>query len=145
MHYLIVRNEEVKGLDSFNYNNFGYEFKPLHRNDNFLRVSRINVLSSTMIDHILSVKFDSLFKKIYCHVISVVGDDDSTDGDVALVLDEIARLKNIVLNKYDRFLSKKKKEFLLKKIQLLENEAKVKEIMVKSLNSVEKETLGKSR
>lgn len=145
MTYLIVRDEETKLLENFYYDNFGYEFRPLHRNDDYLRVSRINVLNSQMIDHILSIKFDSLFKKIYFHVISVASDEDSTEGDIILVLDEVARLKSIVLNKYDRFLSKEKKVLLLKKVQLLENEVKVKAIMIRSLNPTEEETLGKSR
>ena len=145
MSYLIVRDDKPKILSAFCYGNFGYEFNPVHRNDSYLRVSKINVLNTQMIDHILSIKFNSLFKKIYYHVITVAGNEDSSEADAVLVLDEVARLKSIVLNKYDRFLSKEKQILLLKKVQLLENEAKVKALMIRSLNPVDEETLGKSR
>lgn len=48
------------------------------------------------------------------------GDDDSS---FMLVLDEMERLKNLIINKYKQYMDEKECELLLKKIELLKQEA----------------------
>ena len=65
-----------------------------------------------------------------------------------LALDEVARLRTIIINKYQKFLKKKESEELLKKLKLLENELKEKIIDFKMLKTQElskEEERGKSR
>ena len=43
-----------------------------------------------------------------------------------MALDEVARLRNIIINKYKFFLKRAEEEELLKKLKRLENELRVK-------------------
>ena len=65
-----------------------------------------------------------------------------------LALDEVARLRTIIINKYERFLKKKEAEELLKRLKVLENELRVKIIdfkLIKEQELINKEERGKAR
>ena len=75
-------------------------------------------------------------------------DDESTGTNLMLALDEVARLRTIIINKYERFLKKKEAEELLKRLKVLENELRVKIIdfkLIKEQELINKEERGKAR
>ena len=64
-----------------------------------------------------------------------------------LALDEIARLRTLLIKKYNNLLKKKKEEELLKKLKVLENEIRMKMIDFKLIKEQEltKEEKNKTR
>ena len=75
-------------------------------------------------------------------------DDESTGTNLMMALDEVARLRTIMINKYKYFLKKKTEEELLKKLKVVENELRVKIIdfkMIKEQELKSREETGKSR
>ena len=57
-------------------------------------------------------------------MIKVLNDDDTTDSDTGMVLDEINRLKGIVINKYREYMIDSEYKSLLTKLILIEEEFK---------------------
>ena len=66
-------------------------------------------------------------------------EDSDDDSSFMLVLDEMERLKNLIINKYKQYMDEKECELLLKKIEF--KQAKIMEL--KKKESEEKERLKK--
>ena len=113
----------IKGLD-------GYKFKPKNNIDS-LNVSEVTVVDNSLIDTILTIKFDKQFKKVVKIALKVINDEDADEGDTQFVLDEVELVREILLNKYQKFLSKQKEVLFLKKLRLIENEMRIKQVQIK--------------
>ena len=87
-----------------------------------------------MINEILTIKFNRRFKKLLTLVSAVLNDTDATDADTALALDEVQLVKEILLNRYQKFLNQEKEELFLKKLRVLENELRLKQVMITQQN-----------
>ena len=78
----------------------------------------------------------------------VINNEDATSTETAIVLDEVAMLKGILLNRYQKFLSKEKERLFLEKLRLIENQIRSKDFAIK-MHSFRSETesmhTGKSR
>ena len=127
--YLVNKNHNdlavvaIKDLD-------GYKFKP--RNcGNHVKVSQVTIVNGVMIDRILTIKFDKSFKKLVAMAMHVINDDDSTSDDAQIVLDEAELVKEILINRYNKYFKLEKEQLLLKKIHVIENEMRMKMVAIK--------------
>ena len=75
-------------------------------------------------------------------IIELIESSDEDDGTIDIVLNDLERYKRVISNNYRVYLSKKYLDLLDKKIELLENELKTKQMFLK-LNVEEKK--GKAR
>ena len=57
-------------------------------------------------------------------MVSLLNDDDSTDEDVGMVIDEVNKLKGIIVNKYKENMKKSDYKALLSKLIVIEEEFK---------------------
>ncbi len=131
MSYLVKKDRIIKKvIDIENIDN-GYKFTPKKS----LKIKEINVIDPSMIESILTIKFNKVFNKLLNVSIDVINDEDSTSDDTAHVLGEVERLRGILLNKYHRFLTQEKEELFLNRLRYLENELKSK--MYMNTNSYE--------
>lgn len=102
---------------------FTYPFKLT----NDLNVKEIVIVHPEIIDSLIYSNFNKRYKKIWeYYLYSLQEDDDTTSGRLMMALDEIARLRSIIIRKYHRNISKQKEEMMLKKLKLLENEMRIK-------------------
>lgn len=145
MNYLIKKNAKTNEIIYFDYNLDGYTFNPKLDSDSYLNVNKVVIINPRLIDKILTIKFDALFKKIAYKTLRVVEDDAAGEDDAKLVLDEVMRLRSIVLNKYQKFLSREKEELFLKKIRYLENELRVKILMLKDYEEIKEQKYHRTR
>lgn len=130
----------------------GYTFKPKASkkgNESYIKVKEVKIVDKTMIDKILSMKFDKLFKQVVALALHVVNDDDATDSDTEMVLDEVELVREILLNRYQKFLRYEKEQLFLKKLRLIENEMRLKQVQIKQkaiyLEHQEQMNRGRSR
>ena len=79
----------------------------------------------------LSQKFNKSFKKVVALALQVINDEDSDEGNVAIVLGEVELVREILLNRYQKFLSYEKEQLFLKKLRLIENELRMKMVAIK--------------
>ncbi len=145
MGYLIKKSDKTQEIIYLDYDLNGYIFKPKNKSESSLTVNEVMVINPSMIDKILTIKFNTLFKKISMEAFKVIYDDDSSEGDAMLVLDEIKRFKRIVENKYQKFLSDEKEDMFNKKLKSLENEIKAKMMLIREYQLNKEETHGRSR
>ena len=60
------------------------------------------------------------YQRLYRIVRSILEDDDTTTGDILVALNEMERLKQMLLVKYAKYLNKKMVEKYIGKIEILE-------------------------
>lgn len=128
--YLINKKHRDESVVSINELE-GYKFKPKTDNKNYIKVSEVTIVDGVMIDKILSMKFDKSFKQLVALALRVINDDDADDAEAEIVLDEVELLRQILLNRYQKFLSYEKEQLFLKKLRIIENEMRVKQVKIK--------------
>lgn len=145
MGYLIKKSDKTQEIVYLNYDLNGYIFKPKNKSESSLTVNEVVIINPSMIDKILTIKFNTLFKKIAMAAFKVIYDDDASEGDIILVLDELKRFKSLVEHKYQKFLSDEKEASFVKKMKKLENELKVKIMLVREYQLKTEENYGRGR
>ena len=133
MAYILKQNGDKKELFSDDIDFTGYKFNS-KRSKNIIKVSNVTVVDPKMINEILTIKFNRRFKKLLTLVSAVLNDTDASDADTALALDEVQLVKEILLNRYQKFLNQEKEELFLKKLRVLENELRLKQVMISHQN-----------
>ena len=127
----------------------GYKFKPKATNGKYIKVNEVTVFDRVMIDRILSMKFDKSFKQLVALALRVINDEDADDAEAELVLDEVELVRQVLLNRYQRFLSYEKEQLFLKKLRIIENEMRVKQVKIKQkaiyLEQQEEKSHGRGR
>lgn len=111
----------------------GYTFSPNNKAKNNFKVNKITIINPKMIDGILTTKFNKKYRQLVMIVFSILqsNDEDTTEGDIIIALDEIAKLREIILNKYQKFLAHEKEEKFVKQLRILENELRAKQINIR--------------
>ena len=121
------RDMEVFSIPSME----GYTFKPKALSEDFIHVNKVNVVNHEMIDKILTRKFEKSFKRLVALSMRVLEEEEADEGDTTIVLGEVELVREILLNRYQKFIDKEKEELFLKKLRLIENELRMKQIKVK--------------
>lgn len=117
-----------------------------------LGVKEIIILEPYIIDNLIFNNFNCRYKKILEFYLTILQEEDETsEGNFMIALDEIARLRSILIRKYNLVVSKKIEEKMLKKLKILENEIRIKVTQFKLIkeqeyvNTINEVTVGKSR
>ena len=92
----------------------GYTFKPKKGKGNYIKVNEVKIVDKVMIEKILSMKFDRAFKQLVALALRVINDDDADDDTAMIVLDEVELVRQILLERYHKFLSQEKEKLFLK-------------------------------
>ncbi len=126
----------------------GFKYVPKIKNK--LEVSEMTIVNPEIINTLVAFSFNKKYKKILeLYLLTLQNDDDTTtEGALMQALDEIARLRAIMIRKYEKVLSKKATEKFLKKLKILENEIRAKIVDFKLMQEIEAEEIqekGKSR
>ncbi len=122
MSYIIKKNEDTKEIVYMQYELDGYKFKP----KKIKEVEQIMLVKPSVNDKLLTIKFKKHYDKIVKLIYFILNSDDTTDSDVMLALNEIARLRGIVLNEYQDYLSEELETEFLFKLRDLENKLRIK-------------------
>jgi hypothetical protein len=85
------------------------------------------------VDEVIKEKFNPEFEKLIKKILTFLEEDGSSDN-AGLLLDELARLNAVYLNKYEKFLSLEEKEEFMKKLQVLTNE--LRQIIYKTQKNI---------
>jgi hypothetical protein len=108
----------------------GYTFRP-RPNSNYIKVNKVTIVDRMMIDRILSMKFDKAFNRVVRLALRVINDDDATGDDCEIILGEVELVRQILLNRYQKYINQEKEKLFLKKLRLIENEMRMKQVQVK--------------
>ncbi len=86
----------------------------------------IKFYNDDLINKVIKKKIDTKFKYILELMVKIEEDDSDPSEGLMICLNELERLKKEFINKYRKFLDKKRQEFIEKKIAILESEIKMK-------------------
>jgi len=146
--YLINKkhhDESVISLDQVD----GYTFKPKMGKSNFIHVNEVTIVDKKMIDNILSFKFEKAFKKVVAMALAVINEEEADETAAEVVLGEVELVREILLNRYQKFIHYEKEQLFLKKLRVIENEMRMKQVRIKQkamyLEQQERMTRGRSR
>ena len=102
----------------------GFSVKPKEGTsfEDMINVNEMILINPSLIEKLIFKKCNKAFDKIL-KMISIVSDDnDDDDSGYMLILDEITRFKNLLINKYKHYMEEKEYELNIKKLELLEQE-----------------------
>ena len=122
VRYNLIRKSNFKKYLDININN-SYNFNKKIDKDS---IGLIKFYDYNLISNVILKKIDAKFKYILDLMIKIEEDDSDPSEGMIDCLNELDKLNKEIMNKYRRFLDKKKQDFLEKKIIILENEIKMK-------------------
>lgn len=139
-------NGKVKYFDYKNLDGYCLTAKEVVHFQDAVEISRLIVINPEFASSIAMKKIEKKFNRLI-NLIDVIcnDDDEESDDSYRLALDEVAKFKSELKTKYRKILKEKEYELLLKKIDILEQELKLR---IKYLEYAQEENIeekGKSR
>ena len=144
MRFFLCKDDDDKKIFSYSGEFDGYKFNS-KKEKNLMQVSHITVVNPQMIDSILSLKFNKRFNKLLKYINFILNSDDNDSTNIAIALNEVELLRSILLNRYQKFLNQEKEELFLRKLRIVENELRLKEVMLLANENTYLEQKGKGR
>ncbi len=130
--FLVVKNKDKKDIKYFDYNKLdGYNLtakKDVHFAD-AIDVNRVVIINPSFIEKIATKKINNKFEKLInmMQIVCEVGDEDESGEGYRIALNEASKLKTELWNKYRKFIAEKKLALMIKKIEILEDELKLRQ------------------
>lgn len=119
----VVKEKKVEGLTFRTSIKEGFQIKGKLEKTGF---KNITLYDSVFKDYYITLNYRTYYTKLLAVAMSILSDDDNTDTDFELVLNETARIESIILNKYKKHIKLDKTKKMLKELALLEQELKIK-------------------
>ena len=129
--YELIKKSLYQQMISYDFNE---SFNMTKKKDDE-RIGVIKFYDEKIIAKAIKKNIDSWFKKILELIASLEESDEDPSNGYIFCLDETAKFKREMINKYDRFLKKTQLEFINKKIELIEKDVKNKLIAYRLLHS----------
>ncbi len=121
----------------------GFRFTPRIKYKG-IKVNSLLIVKQSFIEKLLKKKVKRKLDFYLNYIISLMDDEDDDGTDLKEALNDLERYKSIVEYKYRKYLEQKYINLLLKKIDIIEHELKMKIINIKE-ETYEMEERGKSR
>ena len=85
----------------------GFTFTPQNKVPyDGIEVSELVLVKPKFIKNVLKKKTKKKLNEYFAYLLSVLDDDDDDDTHLSLVIDDVERYKNLIINKYSKFLDK---------------------------------------
>ncbi len=125
--FTIKKIDGVYELEQFDYHIKGFHYPIKKNKESNLKIKELIIVSPDIINTLISHNFNKKYQHVVESFFKVCDfDDDEAGTNLLMALDEVARLRTIIINKYKRFLKKEKEEEFLRKLKMLENELRIK-------------------
>lgn len=135
-------NEIVYGYIDYSHLH-GFKIKPGNNVPyEGVEVGRLVLVKPSLIENVLKRKIKHKLDAYLTFLFTVIDDEDEDPDALELVIDDVTRYKNIIMNKYSKFLDKKYIKRLLKKVGMVELELNNK---LEELTKQNTKKAGKSR
>lgn len=126
--YLLNKDSKTKKLIVLDYTKLkGFEFNPKNSSDYIgLNVNKMVVIKPSFVEKVLKKKVKRKLDLYLQFIVSILDDEDTDPTNLRIVLDDVERYRRTIINKYQLYLDEKYVNLLLKKIDLLSHEIKMK-------------------
>lgn len=129
--YTLIKKSIYKKIVLMNYES-SYDVK---RRKDKESIGLIRLYDENIINRVIKRSIDNHFKKILDLLIRIEESDEDPSEGYLFCLDETAKFKRELINKYNRFLKKEQIDFINKKIETIEKETKNKLIAYRLMHS----------
>ncbi len=126
-YYAIIKtsNKVEIYLNESNVN--GFHIKPQNNIEyEGIEVSKLTVIEPLLIENVLKRKITNKLDAYLKYLYGVLNDDDTDPDDLNLVINDLQRYKQIIMNRYAKYLDPYYIRMLLSKVKLVEDELKRK-------------------
>lgn len=120
--YVLLKKSIYKKMISYNFS----ESLDISKKRDKHRIGVIKFYDDKTINMVIKNSIESRFKKILELMANLEESDEDPSEGLVFCLNEVAKFKREMVNKYEKFLKKKEIEFNNKKIELMEKEIKNK-------------------
>ncbi len=125
MKYVINKNENDKKLTYYNVKMDGLEVKPINEAKNQgIKAGSVLLVDDKLQDSYIKQRINKKLDKIIKFMLQILNEDSTSEDDSNMVLDEINRLKGIIINKYKQYMKDQDYKAILTKLILIEEEFK---------------------
>ena len=137
--YLLIKDKKEEKVELDLNKIHGFTFNPQNNIEyDGIVVDSMKITKPELIEKILKKKIKRKITLYTQLIIELIESAEEDDGTIDIVLNDLERYKRVIRNNYEAYLSKKYVELLFKKIEILENELKTKQIFLKANEEVEK-------
>lgn len=126
--YLLNKDSKTKKLIVLDDTKLkGFEFNPKNSSDYIgVNVNKMVVIKPSFVEKVLKKKVKRKLDLYLQFIVSILDDEDTDPTNLRIVLDDVERYRRTIINKYQLYLDEKYVNLLLKKIDLLSHEIKMK-------------------
>ena len=125
MKYVIEKNGKDMKLVYYSVNMVGLNVEPKNGVPGLtIKAKKVILVDPELRDAYIKQRINKKIDKVIKFMLRILNDEDTTEGDVGMVLDEINKLKGIVIKKYREYMKVSEYKALLTKIIIIEEEFK---------------------
>ena len=125
MKYVIEKNGKDMKLVYYSVNMVGLGVEPKNGVPGLtIKAKRVVLVDPELRDAYIKQRINKKIDKVIKFMLRILNDEDTTEGDVGMVLDEINKLKGIVIKKYREYMKVSEYKALLTKLIIIEEEFK---------------------
>lgn len=124
-----ARNDVITYMEYEKLKGFNVKPKKTLNFEDMINVNEMIIINPTLIEKLIDKKCSRTFEKILAFITIIDSNDDDNDDTTtsfALVLDEIEKFKSLVINKYKEYMEQEKYKLVMKKIEILTKELKLR-------------------
>ena len=154
--FIVTKNELNDAITYLEYEKLhGFDVKPKGKipMENMINVEKMVVINPSLIEKLVDKKCKRMLERIL-KMTSVIynddADDDSDNNGLNEILNELNKFRNLIQNKYKEYMSQKEYKLLLKKLEIVENEIKLRKLAInikqdEKLQTLKDDKKGKGR
>ena len=125
MKYVIEKNGKDMKLVYYSVNMVGLGVEPKNGVPGLtIKAKKVVLVDSKLRDAYIKQRINKKIDKVIKFMLRILNDEDTTEGDVGMVLYEINKLKGIVIKKYKEYMKVSEYKALLTKLIIIEEEFK---------------------
>ncbi|NLL02107.1 MAG: hypothetical protein GX265_03710 [Mollicutes bacterium] len=120
MGYILIKEKDSIKVNSFDLSHNSYTIK--------LKKREVLLVNQKIIDRILLIELFKKLNPLFKQIIFYLNEETDDTESAGKFLDELAKQRTIILNKYEKYLSLRAREEYLKNIRFLAIELKRRSI-----------------
>ena len=122
--FTIKKLKKELEITKFEYNKEGFNYK--FPNKKYF-LNDFVIFKPELIEILIINSFNKKYRKILEFYLKTISEDDeTTSGNLVIALDELSRLRTILLKKYNKSIRTEQLQKLLNELKILENEIRSK-------------------
>ena len=144
--FVVTKDENTQTITYKEYDSLkGYDFKPKNKlsKEDIINVDEMVIINPSLIEKLISKKCKKTLERILKLISFIYDDDETGEESVTLALNEIAKFKELLDTKYKEYMKEKEYKLMLKKLEILENEVKLRKLYLNSKENSEIKSKGR--